>query len=843
MTFDRTAWRSDDPSERLDLIIERLLIALLVFMPIAFGVVEAWSEMIVIALAGAIAVCFLLKPVLAGRGDVVWTWAYVPVAAFIVVVLLQLIPLPAAVLQVISPNTVSRKAELLGDLDHAGEVLSSMTVSFYPHATRHGLRLVLAIAAVFAVVLNVYRRPEQIVRLLVAVAAIGAGVAVLAVAQNLFGNDKIYWFVESPHRSAHSGPFVNHSHYAQFMNLSIGAALGAFLVKVNRGFARQKVTPEVVAEYLGSRDAKPVWALLAMMVVGAGTVFLAMSRGGVISMLVAGALTTLILSLRRSMRGSGWIIVMLALGAFVCVLYIGFDAVYDRLTTLRDMSTAEGGRRQIVSDIAMAWARFPVLGTGLGTHEVVYPEFDRSSIPALASHAENEYAQAAEETGILGLAALLVFAVLIGIHYVRAVKGSHAPICSAAYGLGFGLVAILVHSLSDFGQHLPANAILTAIFCAILIRLSQIAADESDPSDEVVVGERSRRAWTVGLVVVCAAWAWGLWGANGARVAEAHWRKVLVAERTLMDSGWEGTDDEYVHLLGRARKASARQPDNVHYRHWLNVYRWHAISRTTDPNTGDLVLPVEAVEFAERIVEDLNIARVSCPTFGATWCVLGQLERSILGRPEQGARYIREGVKLAPCDATARFVAGGLALEEGDTDVGFDHLSKAVELDRRMFRDAASLLTEQFDLPDLALQIAADDIGRLSVMADLLEASGRSTESVSEVRRKVVTLLERRCREPEPPAWALAWLAVICARDGRATEAIDWYRQALALDYGRVDWRFNMARLLDETGAVAEAIRELEACLRLRPEYAAAKHLLDRLVADPRLASQRSAVP
>lgn len=845
MAMDGTTWISDDRGDQLDRVMEGLLIAMLAFMPLAFGAVEAWSELIVIALAGTMSVCFLLKPVLSGRVSLVWTWAYVPVVAFLIVVLVQLIPLPTVLVQVISPNTASRKAELLGDLPGAGEALTHMTISFYPQATRHGLRLALAIAAVFAVVLNVYRRPDQIMRLLVAIAVVGAGVAVLTAAQNLFGNNKIYWFVDSPHGVAHSGPFVNHSHYAQFTNLSIGAALGALLYLVRRGFARRRVTPEAVAEYLGSPGARPIWALLAMAVVGAGTVFLAMSRGGVISMLMAGALTTVVLSLRRPMRGSGWIMVVLALGAFSCVLYIGFDAVYDRLATLRDLSNAEGGRRQILSDIAVAWARFPILGTGLGTHEVVYPEFDRSSVPALASHAENEYAQAAEETGILGLAALLAFAAFVAVHYVRAVKGNPVPICSVAYGLGFGLVAILLHSLSDFGQHLPANAILTAVFCALLIRLSRLGTNEADgaPPEAVCVTAHSRPFWTAGLAVACAVWVWVLLGANSARVAEAHWRQVLAAERGLMENGWQGTDEEYVHLLGHAGKAVDRQPDNVTYRHWLNVYRWHALSRTTDPNTGLLVLPGEALEFAERIADELNRARVSCPTFGATWCVLGQLERSVLGRVDEGAHHIREGVKLAPCDATARLVAGTLALEEGDVDVAFAHLDRAVALDGRLFREIAMLLTDQSDRPDLALRIAAEDIQRLNTMVSVLETSGQSTESVEQVRRKVVTLLEQRCLKSDPPAWALAWLGGIYARDGRVGEAIDFYRQALDLDYSRVDWRFNRARLLAETGALADAIREAETCLRLRPEHAAAKRLIDRLLVDPRVAGQPRAVP
>lgn len=824
-------WMSDNRSERLDRVVEWLLAALLAFMPLAFGVVEAWSEMVVVALVGAMSACFLLKPIVARSSGARWTWAYVPVGVFILVVLVQLIPLPVAWVRVISPNTVSRKAELLGDLTYASEALSHMTVSFYPHATRHGLRLVLATAAVFVVVLNVYRRPDQIMRLLITITAVGAGVAVLAIAQNLMGNNKIYWFVESPHGVAHSGPFVNHSHYAQFMNLSIGAALSAFLVKIREGFAHRKLTPEAVAEYLGSVEAKPAWVLLAMMVVGAGTVFLAMSRGGVISMLMAGALTTLVLSLRKPMRGSGWIMVVLALGAFSCVLYVGFDAVYDRLTTLRDLSRAEGGRWQMVSDVAVAWTRFPVLGTGLDTHEVVYPEFDRSVVAALASHAENEYAQAAEETGILGLAALLTFAALIGIHYVRAVKSSHVPICSAAYGLGFGLVAILVHSLSDFGQHLPANAVLTAISCSLLIRLSHIGTRKAgDPDATAPIRAGARPFWVAGFVVVCAVWAWVLLAANDARVAEAYWRSVLVAERGLMENEWQGADEEYVHLIGHASKAVSREPDNVAYRHWLNVYRWQSVSRTIDPNTG--MLPVEAIAFAEEIVNELDRARASCPTFGATWCVLGQLERCILGRLDEGARHIREGVRLAPCDATARLVAGVLAFEEGDTDAAFSHLDRAVALDERRFREVALVLTDRFDRPDLALQIAAEDVGRLNVMVELLGASGQSTETMEDVRRRVALLLERECRELDPPAWALAGLAAIYARDGKVAEAIECYRRALDLEYGRVAWRYNLARLYAETGAVAEAIREAEKCLRIRPEHGPAGRLIKRLSAE-----------
>ena len=203
----------DVPASRFDRIIEWLLISLLAFMPFAFGAVEAWSEEVVIILAAAISICFLLKLVVERDTCIVWSWAYVPVALFILVAAFQLVRLPTSLVGAVSPNTAATKSELLADLPNSGTLLESMTLSFYPNATRHDLRLVFAVAAVFFVTANVYRRPDQIKRLLGAVAIIGGSIAVLALAQDVLGNGKIYWTVPTGGDPARSGTFICHSHY------------------------------------------------------------------------------------------------------------------------------------------------------------------------------------------------------------------------------------------------------------------------------------------------------------------------------------------------------------------------------------------------------------------------------------------------------------------------------------------------------------------------------------------------------------------------------------------------------------------------------------------------------
>ncbi|NQT00581.1 MAG: hypothetical protein HQ580_01015 [Planctomycetes bacterium] len=118
----------DVPVSRFDKVIEWLLISLLAFMPLAFGAVEAWSEAVVVTLAAAISICFLLKLIFEKNTRFIWSWAYIPVALFILIAVFQLIPLPGATVSAISPNTASVKKELLGDLPNSSELLKSMTL-------------------------------------------------------------------------------------------------------------------------------------------------------------------------------------------------------------------------------------------------------------------------------------------------------------------------------------------------------------------------------------------------------------------------------------------------------------------------------------------------------------------------------------------------------------------------------------------------------------------------------------------------------------------------------------------------------------------------------------------
>lgn len=831
----------DVPLTTFDTVIEWLLAALLAFMPFALGAREAWSEEVVIAVSGAIVICFLLKLVFHRNQGIIWTWAYVPVGVFLFVAALQLFSLPVGMVNIISPNTAAIKTELLGDLPNADSVLKSITLSFYPNATKHDLRLVLAVAAVFVVVLNVFRRPDQIKRLLMVIALIGGVVMLVALAQDLFGNGKIYWFVSTPHSKAYSGPFVNHSHYGQFINLSIGAVFGLLVVKLREDFTGKRITPPVVFDYFSSPSSRILWLLVAIMSLGAATVFISLTRAGMVSLLIAAAFTTLLLTSRQSLKSHSWIMVVMALAAFTCVLYIGFDAVYDRLATLRNLDNAYEDRWQILKDLSVSFRRFPVLGTGLGTHSVVYPMFSRLNTSLLFTHAENEYAQAAEETGLIGFVSLIIFGVIIWLNYARNISNVNLPICSAAYGLGFGILAILIHSLSDFGQHVPANAFLSAVFCAFLLVLARMGQNRNYTPQIITRSWNSQVLRTAILVGVSGIWVWALIGANNFRIAEAYWKKVLVIEKDLVEKNWQGTDGEYTDLISHAAIASDYQPENIEYRHWLNVYRWRSISRVTDIDTGTGAISENSISSVRDIVDEFHKARMLCPTFGATYCILGQLEKFILGDPG-GAERIRKGFRLAPCDPTVCFVAGYLDVVEGRSEDCIEKFKRAVQLDGSLFKDVVGIYINHLSRPYLAISTAGDDIGRLSHVANVLEDM-QYNDLMEQTWEKIKDLLRANCSQPDAPASAFASLANIYRKQQDNEAAIEYYRRALALNYGQVHWRFTLAKLLAKMERIPEAVHETRICLRLRPQFKAAEKFIADLSVHPAAFSEEIKLP
>ncbi|GAI86209.1 unnamed protein product, partial [marine sediment metagenome] len=145
--------------------------------------------------------------------------------------------------------------------------------------------------------------------------------------------------------------------------------------------------------------------------------------------------------------------------------------------------------------------------------------------------------------------------------------------------------------------------------------------------------------------------------------------------------------------------------------------------------------------------------------------------------------------------------------------------------------------------PGLAIDIAGDDAKRLSYVANVLSNMDGHEKLVCEARAKLTKLLEEKCSQPNAPAWVFASAGNIYRTRQDNKAAIEYYQRALALDYGQVQWRYTLAKLLADSGQISEAMHEARVCLRLQPQLKGAKKLVRELSVNPASFEEETKLP
>jgi tetratricopeptide (TPR) repeat protein/O-antigen ligase len=807
-----------------------LLLALLIFAPASFGAVEAWSELIVFVLAAAMAFCLALRALFDREFRLASTWLYLPLLLFVLLIAVQLLPLPAGIVAAISPSTVATKQDLLD-----GEPLSRTTLSFYPRATAEYLRLVLVGATVFLAVASTIRNSRQIRNLLLVIFAIGCAEAALAIAQIATATDKIYWTVPSGQRVITSGTFVNYSHFCQFMNLSLGAGIALLLIELHHE-QRRETRGRSWRNSLAQLNWEKYGPLLAGIGLCAVSVLTSMGRNGAISMFIAAAVIGAALYRRGSLSWRGWILGAIPLAVLAVLLVVGFDVVYERLATLTETGAYES-RWEMTAATLRAWSNYPLWGTGLGTHEFVFPMFDTAVTPILAAHADNDYAQLLEEMGLAGAAMVALFLIGVASTAIKLAVRGRTSSSAAVYGIAFGLIAVAIHSASDFGQRVPANFLLSATLCGLLVAItrsespaSRIARAPSAVNSTRAATFRfaSAAAAVIGVAVVA---GWSIRGAYAAFLGERWWGATLAIESRIQRAPEQASDDDYRDLLYAANEAFNSDPENVNYGYWLNSYRWESISRTIDPDSGQVILHPDELPHVAQIANELAAVRQICPTFGPPYALEGQLRLLVLG-DQGGAELIRKGVRLARYDAPTCLAAGELAAREGRLDDAKPLLERAVALQPAYFREVVDVYLLEAKRPELARELAGQDYQRLEELARACLEIPEYAHLAAELREAATSSLRRRAATPDAAPHELVSLARIEKAEGQLDVAIDLFQRALRQDYRQIEWRLELARLLKAAGRIDDAIHEVRVCLRLRPQHTQAVRLMDELLDD-----------
>ncbi len=824
-----------EPLTVFDYAVEWVLALAMLFSPLALGGVESWAQQILFVLVAVVVVLVGAKLTFVRGSQFVFTWAYLPIVLYILLVTLSVIPLPAGLVQAISPGTVETKSALLSDLPNAHEILSRVTISFNVWSTEHGLRTLLAMGVVFTVIVNTYRTPGQIKRLLGTVACVGAVVSLLALAQDITHVDgkpyQIYWTIDVI--NAATGPYAGHAQLGQFLNLTIGAMLALAVVLIAETFHGEDPSGREIVERLNTNSIRLAILLGALMCMAAAAIAWSQSHGAEIAMGIAGLVVIALLIAKRGWRPRETPILCI-LAILIAVAGI---AVYELMATRlpRLNGTAAGNaiaRFYILKQMPPMFKTWPVMGSGLQSFEWVFPMFEQNKTNHdFFLYAENDYAQTLTDTGIVGGLLVLSFLAIMFRNWIRSIF-SRRPIQLAAVGIGFSILAVMIHSAADFSQHTPSIALVSTVMVGLMVSLGHMAR----PATEGM--EKPNFNWTpwprlVGALIVLMAMGWSIVSIDGIRRAEF---LSLESDPTYFGLRTPQGDPDFARQMhayfaepiALDQKAMALDPDNVLYIYGLNHFRWRELAGIRDPKTTAVIFPPNAAEEGRTIIENVTAARVMCPTYGKIYTLIGAIQWNLLDK-SAGLKNLELAHKLLPGSGEPLYYLAQAAAEQGDWDKAKEWAKECFTIDFFYKEKLVDLLVREHHRADVAYEVLKGSSLGMEVLANAL--AGDSSQKAIFDRTQARLLELARQATVDNPQGPNVWAAFAnrLEASGLQTEAVDAYRTALNRDYDNVALHLTLARLLSNMGRTDEAVREAERCLSLKPEMVEAKVLLASL--------------
>jgi O-antigen ligase len=271
-----------------------------------------------------------------------------------------------------------------------------------------------------------------------------------------------------------TGTFVNRNHLSGYLEMIIPLAIGLAIARINRSSSSVLTFREKLLR-LGEKGlAANILLFLGIILMAVGIVF-SKSRSGVFilvfTFLLFFGFTAVDSGIYRSRKK--WIRNFLR-AAFIMVLlvslYLGMDATLQRFSLDRILSE---GRPTYWVNTLRTFSDYPLLGTGLGTFGSLYPNMEGDDGPLALVHAHNDYLEYLSELGLVGFSLLLGGIIFMGIvSFIIWRARRHPEVKGLALGGIISLLAILIHSITDFNLHIPANMVLFSVVLSLTVGIT-----------------------------------------------------------------------------------------------------------------------------------------------------------------------------------------------------------------------------------------------------------------------------------------------------------------------------------------------------------------------------------
>ncbi|HEX6851821.1 MAG TPA: O-antigen ligase family protein [Candidatus Polarisedimenticolaceae bacterium] len=438
-----------DPLERPRSILRAGVLALLVLTPLPFASVHAGAVLaieIASALLGAFALVLFARDAAPLPRPALLVLACALGIALVGVI--QLAPLPAPLAASLGAPGAPARAAIAPFVPEAAPESAPWSLS--PADTSDALARFVGYVALGLAAAVAFREPRHLAALAVTLVLCGVFQAVYGGGEYLSGSNRIFGYEKKHYVDCATGTFINRNHFAGYL-----AAILPFAFALA---ARAKASADPKDPFR-ARVASWGWiAAAALLFLG---ILLSQSRGGLAAALAAVAAYALLARAGRpSLR---LVLATLAIPA-AFLLWRDTRVPLERVADLDQEVVSTSGRAAVWKTSLGVAARFPIVGTGLGTFEEAFRSLGSRDVGARYDHAHNDPIQAGVEGGVVSALLLLSLGTAT---FSRRSTVRFASLQTAQSATLASIAAITVHSLVDFGVRIPALAVLLAVVLAV----------------------------------------------------------------------------------------------------------------------------------------------------------------------------------------------------------------------------------------------------------------------------------------------------------------------------------------------------------------------------------------
>lgn len=393
-----------------------ILYALLLFSPLTRGSVNLWAQTLVQLVVVVLVILLLLEKSIAGTPVLIKTPLDRPLIGLVVVVSLSFI------------------------------------LALYRPDGLEAFALLASYIALFYITVHTVRTRVQQRNLVYVILAVSVLLSIIALLKRFSPLDIGWWSYPDlpPDTSGVSGAYPNHNHLAGYLEMAIPLLLGLFLTRTRRS-----------------------WILFFMLYITALLVFthaLTLSRGGWVSLGLALFGMAAVLLLQKRFKHKKMLILFLSSVLMLIFFVLSSTQIIERILTLTEHETVlgVGGRMFAWQGIWEMITDYPFFGTGPGSFATVFTQYQPPGIAARFFYAHNDYLHVVSECG------LILVPILCWLFYQVFATGMlkmHNPsrqVWGITLGAITGITAMLFHSVTDFNLHIPANAMLFTVLCALV---------------------------------------------------------------------------------------------------------------------------------------------------------------------------------------------------------------------------------------------------------------------------------------------------------------------------------------------------------------------------------------